>query len=117
MTGISQQHDTARLVKTCALESGFDLVRITNAEDFEAEREVTLRRIQDGLMDGLPWFHQDRVKRGSSPRELLPGARSVICLALNYFCDDSQDPGSVQPETTGAGKIARYARGRDYHRV
>lgn len=43
------------------------------------------------------------------PRKLVPGARSVITLLMNYF------PEEVQNE--GAPKIARYAFGEDYHDV
>ena len=115
---------TTALVKDCALGLGFDLVRITSAEEFTTDREVALQRIEEGLMDGLPWYNDKRVNRGSTPQELLPGARSIICLALNYFPGDSEDnsasdSGQRGPEAPHPpwGKIARYARGRDYHRV
>ena len=116
MTAGPAHQNAAKVVKTCALELGFDLVRITSAVDFELDREVTIDRIRSGLMDGLPWFHQARVTRGASPEQLLPGARSVICLALNYF---NQEPGGASTSDSGsaAGRVARYARGRDYHRV
>ena len=115
---------TTELVKKRALAVGFDLVRITNADDFHADREEALKRIEDGLMDGLPWFHRSRVIRGTSPQQLLPNARSIICLALNYFPGDSgvretagADGEPAEQPTALTGKIARYARGRDYHRV
>ncbi len=116
--------ETTRLVKERASASGFDLVRITTAEDFSQDREVALSRIAEGMMDGLPWYNAGRVNRGASPRQLLPNARSIICLALNYFpgnsgSDEFEEKGDEPPENSGryAGKIARYARGRDYHRV
>ena len=114
---------TSALVKSCALEMGFDLVRIATAEDFIEDREVALRRIDEGLMEGLPWYTHSRVSRGTSPQGLLPGARSIICLGLNYYPKDMPEPtaeeSSQQTNGSGAlfGKIARYARGRDYHRV
>ena len=52
-------------------------------------------------MDGLPWYHANRVNRGASPQQLLPGARSIICLALNYFPPDPADSESPNPELTG----------------
>ncbi|MYC28542.1 MAG: tRNA epoxyqueuosine(34) reductase QueG [Chloroflexi bacterium] len=104
------------LVKESALQAGFDLVRITSAEEFSSDREAALKRINDGLMDGLPWYTPERVRRGTSPETLLPGARSIICLALNYF---PQEVTSDEGATGGGrlGKIARYARGKDYHRL
>jgi epoxyqueuosine reductase len=96
-----------------ALELGFDLVRVTSSEEFTEDREITLQRLEDGLMDGLPWYHRDRVLRGTSPQELLPGARSIICLGLSYYRPVS--PSNSQQLLTG--KVAQYARLQDYHKV
>jgi len=97
-----------------ALELGFDLVRVTSPAEFAEDREITLQRLRDGLMDGLPWYNQDRVLRGTSPQELLPGARSIICLGLSYHQPVSSDGPSQQLLT---GKVAQYARLQDYHKV
>ncbi len=96
-----------------ALESGFDLVRVTSAQEFSRDRSVALERLRAGLMDGLPWFNESRVLRGTNPEVLLPGARSIICLGLNYFQDGEDGP----PPASPVGKIARYAWGRDYHKL
>ena len=100
-----------QLVNRLARAAGFDLVAVTDAADFADDRSIALRRIDDGLMDGLPWFTKSRVGRGTRPDELLPGARSIICLGLNYY------PGDTDEGQPGAGRVARYARGRDYHRL
>ena len=114
------------MVKDYARELGFDLARITDAAVFAADRDLALARIQDGLMDGLPWYTAGRVKRGATPQELLPGAQSIISLGLNYYPADQSDPednpaaadSDSRPTGPGlTGRIARYARGRDYHRV
>ena len=101
------------IVKDFAIDLGFDLVRVTSAQEFAWDREVTLERIQAGLMDGLPWYSEGRVRRGTSPQELLPGAHSIICLGLNYYLPEDGD----QDRSAPAGKVARYAWGRDYHKV
>lgn len=116
-----------RLVDHLARSAGFDLVAVADAADFDADREQALRRIDAGLMDGLPWFTKDRVERGTRPHELLPGARSIITLGLNYYVPDTdtdmdRDDDDAAPDAgQGPGQIhgivARYARGRDYHRV
>jgi epoxyqueuosine reductase len=108
-----QPSDIKSLAKEHAKELGFDLVRVTSAQDFIEDRTVALERVRAGLMNGLPWYTQARVQRGTSPRELLPSARSIICLGLNYFQSDD----SALPAAGPAGKVARYARGRDYHKV
>ena len=117
MTAHNDSSQITAVVKNCAHEFGFDLVRITSADEFPEDREIAIQRIQDGLMDGLPWFNAARVNRGSSPRQLLPGARSVICLALNYFPGPPNQAEGKGEDSVPQGKIARYARGRDYHRV
>ena len=100
-----------RLVDETAISVGFDLVAVTTAAEFGHDRDIAIRRIDDGLMDGLPWFNGERVRRGSSPDELLPGARSIISLGWSYR------PAEETDAAPGHGLIARYARGRDYHRV
>ena len=124
MSPVTNTQEKAALVKGSAIMAGFDLVRITTAEEFVSEREAALQSIENSLMDGLPWYNPDRVKRGTSPEELLPGARSIICLGLNYFTGEEHHADSEAEDhhfneggSPLVGKIARYARGRDYHRV
>ena len=100
-----------RLVKDYALELGFDLVGISSADSFEADKRVTLERLRDGLMDGLPWFNEARVERGTDPQRLLPGARSVISVALSYYLPSESTTRKLE------GRVARYAWGDDYHKV
>ena len=104
------------VVKRRALESGFDLVRITSALEFSLDREAALKRLGDGLMDGLPWYTEGRVRRGSDPERLLPGARSIISLGLSYLPNSENARGDTG-EASLRGKVARYALGKDYHRV
>ena len=100
-------------VKECALELGFDLVGIASAEAFSDHQAVTLKRIADGLMDGLPWFTESRVRRGCDPQALLPGARSIVTVGMSYNLRDAEGPADTGP----TGKVARYAWGDDYHQV
>ena len=48
------------------------------------------------------------------PRVMVPGAQSVVCVADRYS-DGRPDARSVDGAPTG--RVARYARGRDYHAV
>lgn len=98
--------DLKSVVVAHARACGFDLVGVTSADDFVADRDAALERIRDGRMDGLPWYTESRVMRGTSPVELLPGARSVICLGLSYLGDDRS--GDERP-STGSGQIRREA--------
>ncbi len=98
-------------IKALARSIGFDRVRIADAAPFARDEAAALQRVRDGLMDGLAWYTEERVRRMNRPEALLEGARSIISLALGY---DTGDP----PPKRGAplrGSVARYAWGRDYH--
>ena len=99
-------------IKAYGREIGFDIVGITTAESFVRDEQAAVQRIRQGLMDGLDWYTEERVRRATHPEVLLPGARSVISLAMSYLTDEAQ----VTPAGP-AGRIARYARGNDYHAV
>jgi epoxyqueuosine reductase len=103
--------ELAAAVKERARELGFDLVGITEAQPsaFREEYRDWLERGFAGEMDYL----QRNVERRLDPRELLPGARSIIVVGLNYY---TETPPSTVPDSERA-VFARYARGDDYHDV
>jgi len=54
-------------------------------------------------------------------RKMVPGAKSVICVA-DFYPDQADSPQTDQPGNPGGGgagegRIARYAWGDDYHKV
>ena len=99
-----------QLVKDYGRELGFDLVGITTGEPFARDERAATERVRNGLMDGLPWYTEERVRRANRPGTLLPGARSVISLAVSYLI------GERNAQAKGpTGKVARYAWGDDYH--
>ena len=108
-------------VKEYAQELGFDLVGIASPESFADHQDIALERLRQGLMDGLPWYTEARVRRGCNPEELLPGARSIIAVGMSYHVPDEGDEGSAGGEglreSPGDGKVARYSWGDDYHAV
>ena len=56
-------------------------------------------------------YLQEQLAERLDPQLLLPGARSLILVADQYALRDGRNE-SPQP---GSGRVARYARGRDYH--
>ena len=99
-------------VKVLARSLGFDIAGITSADGFERDEAAALDRVRQGLMDGLAWYTEERVRKANRPRELLDGAKSVVSLAMSY------NYGEAEPQGGGPhGKIARYAWGDDYHDV
>jgi epoxyqueuosine reductase len=95
-------------VKAKALELGFDRVAIGPAAPPERGPafEAWLASGYAGTMDYLLRGREKRL----DPDKVLPGARSLIAVALNYY----QGP---VPEEESWAPIARYAWGQDYHDV
>ncbi|HEV8640471.1 MAG TPA: tRNA epoxyqueuosine(34) reductase QueG [Methylomirabilota bacterium] len=91
-----------------ARELGFDRVAVGPAAPPEhaAAFDRWLDAGHAGTMDYLARTRAERV----DPSRLLPGARSIVAVALNY----NPAPGSA---TDDWRPVARYARGRDYHDV
>jgi epoxyqueuosine reductase len=89
-----------------ATELGFDSCRIAKAT---APRHAAEFRawLEQGAAGEMQWMERAAEKRCDLQRA-LPGARSVVAVALNYWQGPQQPP-------RGAGRIARYAWGDDYH--
>src|SRR4030095_569585 len=99
---------------------GFDLCRFARAESPEhaAEFRDWLNHGDAGEMDYLA----RNAHRRCDPQQLLPGARTVIVLAIKHFqgtpakATTRKIAADMAPPTAN-GRIARYARGNDYHKV
>ncbi len=101
------------IIKEYAYSLGFDIARITSAEEFPEAERVIKERIAQGLMDGLPWFTSERTEVSCHPDALLPGARSIIALAMFYLTEQPDEEEDGVPR----GRISRYAWGDDYHEI
>ncbi len=97
------------VVRAACAQVGLSVVAVT-AADAVADHELYLAWLAAGYAGELSYLHRDAAAR-QDVRSLLPEARSVLTVALSYHhpFDDAQRPGH--------GKVARYARGRDYHLV
>ena len=73
-----------------------------------------LRDLRNWLSNGyhgtMEWMEKSPERR-ADPQKVLPECRSIICVGINYWTD--HDPN----EAPGIGRIARYAWGKDYHRL
>jgi len=95
-------------VKSMASKLGFDHCGIAKAQvlNEDARRlEQWLNKGMHGNMQYMENYFDLRV----DPNKLVPGARSVITLMLNYFPEEKQN--------NDTSKIAKYAFGKDYHEV
>ena len=95
-------------MKSAARRAGFAMCGIARAEPLDPG--PLDRMLGRGAEADMGWLRVQRAKR-LDPRLVLPGARSVVALALSYHA------GEVPPPLAGEGEVARYARGRDYHAV
>ncbi len=95
-------------VKAKALELGFDRVAIGPADPPEHGSAFDAW-LAAGYAGTMEYLARGRAKRLDLDR-VLPGVRSVIALALNYYQ-------GVSPEAPGWAPVARYAWGPDYHDV
>jgi len=108
--GVPRSVLLATRIKERALSEGFDKVGIVPAEPLAHERERLEEWLRRGFHGEMGWMARDTARR-TDPRELLPGARSIVVVALNYYTphQHTDDPAT--------GKISRYAWGDDYHDV
>jgi epoxyqueuosine reductase len=81
---------------------------IAKADFLEDEATGLENWLKKGYHGDMSWMENYFDKR-LDPRKLVPGAKSVISVLLNYYPDEEQD--------NGAPKISKYAYGRDYHKV
>ena len=92
-----------------ARELGFDDLRVTSAAP-PSSGERFLAALAEGRHAEMAWLARNAEKR-VDPEKVLPGARSVVTLAVSY-----QAPEPV-PGPGLRGIVARYARHADYHDV
>lgn len=101
---------TSKEIKRYAAEAGFDLCGITTPEIIPHAAERFNKWLAKGLQGEMSYMEKEPERR-IDPSRTLSDVRSIIMLAINYFQEDTDSPG---PEF---GRVARYARGRDYHKV
>jgi epoxyqueuosine reductase len=98
----------AEIIKQTASRLGFDHCGIAKAEVLNEDA----RRLESWLnkgMHGSMQYMENHFDMRIDPSRLVPGAKSVITLLLNYFPEQQQND--------GIPKIAKYAYGQDYHEV
>ncbi len=101
-------------IKRWGQELGFQQVGIADTDLGQAEARLLdwLGRGWHGEMD----YMAAHGTRRSRPAELVPGTVRVISVRLDYFPAQAAPPDSVLQQAS-AGYVARYALGRDYHKV
>lgn len=100
---------TSIQIKEYAYSLGFDACGICKAEEIDVEDQGYFKQwISSSYYADMDYMAKNEEKR-LNPTLLVEGARSVICVALNYY------PEVKQPEEYP--QFAYYAYGKDYHDV
>ena len=95
-------------IKEKCKELGFDFCGIAEAKKLDDDA----RRLENWLtkeMHGKMQYMENHFDLRIDPSRLVPGAKSVITVLMNYF--------PVQSQKTNVPKVAKYAYGNDYHEV
>ena len=100
-----------QLIEQRARELGFDACRFTTA-DPPASAPHLQQWLEAGHHGEMAYLARNAHKR-ADPQLVLPGARSIICLAVAY---DGGGESRSRP-SPHIGVVARYARHSDYHEV
>jgi len=102
----NSQHSS--FIKAAAAAAGFDYCGIAKAVRLDADAKRLENWLNKG-MHGKMQYMENHFELRIDPSKLVPGAKSVITLLLNYFPAQKQDENAV--------KISKYAFGKDYHEV
>lgn len=105
---MNHQYIHTHFIKKKAEELGFEYCGIARAERLNEDAERLEQWLSKGFHGSMSYMEKHFELR-VDPRQLVPGAKSVITLLKNYF--PSQQPHE------NAARISKYAFGKDYHDV
>lgn len=113
MNEIAKSSLSSETIKEKAIALGFHQVGIASISQPPTAAEQTAKQhLQSWLAAGyqadMAWMSS--AKR-QDIRQIMPEAKSIVCVALNYYTAHQR------PEGSQYAKISRYGWGRDYHRV
>jgi epoxyqueuosine reductase len=94
----------------CASSVGLSLIAVLDRPDLELQRG-RLQSWQDAGYAGEMSYMTRDPQLLTTPAQLFPALRSVVVVGVHY------DRGEREALKAGFGRIARYAWGRDYHKV
>jgi epoxyqueuosine reductase len=105
----SAMSEISKAVKALALKSGFTACGIAPAGRLSKDSERLREWLDTGMHAGM-YYMENHFNGRINPSVLVPGAKSVIVVLLNYF------PGEQQ-KVKDNFIVSKYAYGQDYHHV
>lgn len=100
-----QQYNTQQ-VKSFARNLGFSFCGIAKAQQLDDDARRLESWLSKGMHGGMQYM-QNHFDLRIDPAKLVPGARSVITLLVNYYTEAKQP--------ADAPRVSKYAFGKDYH--
>jgi len=100
-------------VASLARECGFELAGVASALP-ASDRERYRRWVENGFAGEMAYLTDRRAGVRGDPRNLLPSARSIVCVGKLY---NGPQPYSTKLRQSELAWISRYAWGEDYHDV
>jgi epoxyqueuosine reductase len=104
-----QKQKWSAALREKALSMGFEAVGFARAEKMDPEARRLEEWLSMGSHGSMKWM-ENHFDLRTDPTQLVPGAKTVVSLAYNYYTEKKQSDPS-------APKIAKYALGEDYHHV
>jgi epoxyqueuosine reductase len=105
-------HALATQIKEKARGLGFDLVGFAPAQR-SRHAEYVREWLAAGRAGSMAYLEK-RLDERIDPAVYLPGAQSIICVAMNYHFPLEE---VAEEARSFHGRIARYALGDDYHEI
>lgn len=96
------------IIKSAASRLGFSYCGIARAQPLDEDARRLEAWLNKGMQGNMKYM-ENHFELRVNPAKLVPGARSVITMLMNYY------PRQLQTEE--AVKISKYAYGKDYHEV
>jgi epoxyqueuosine reductase len=103
------------LIKSLAREAGFSLAGIARLDPDPRPDDVFARWLDAGMHGEMGYLARHRPLR-EDVQKLLLGARSAVCVALNYYQPVEREQRGMDARD-GRGRFSIYVHGEDYHAV
>lgn len=105
-----------------AKEIGFDICKIIKAESLDDKHSQAFSDYLENDFAGEMEYMKKEPEKRMDLLKKFPDAKTIIIVGINYFQGDFGRNGTVESRhcldsTNATGKIARYAWGRDYHKI
>ena len=101
-------------IQKWAYELGFDTIGVTNTDLGNYQTRLNYW-LNDGMAGEMTFMSAHQEFR-QDPTKLVPGTTSIICVTMNYLPKTKTTPEHILSQPNKA-YIARYALGRDYHKL